>query len=86
MWEEIGRLAMNGKLKLRDLRWACEMLVMAVVWLRCDESRTRAATVLSSSRRRLRVGIAEWIKCGEGGTLIEELRRRSGVDAERSGD
>lgn len=82
MWEEIGRLAMDGKLRLRDVRWACETLVMAVVWIRCDESRTRAATILSSSRRRLRTAVADWAEYSSGRSLLEEVRRRSESDVE----
>jgi len=83
MWQEIGGLAMEGKLRLRDVRWACETLVMAVVWIRCGESKTRAATILSSSRRRLRTAVADWADFGNGRALLKELRRRSESDAER---
>lgn len=74
VWIELGRMALAGSLRLKDILWACETVILYSAWCRNGENKTRAAESYASSRRRVRQALTDWYECDRGTGLLVIVR------------
>jgi len=74
LWDDVGKLALDGKLPLRAAQRMCRMMIVASSSRRNHEVKTRVAKELRVSRRVARGLLKEWSERDEGRGLLGELR------------
>jgi len=74
LWDELGQLALAGKLPLKLARWMCCLLIVAASSRRNKGVKTYVADELQTSRRTVRHVLRAWVGGGEGRGLLAQLR------------
>jgi len=74
LWEEVGKLALGGKLPLRAAQRMCRMMIVASSSRRNHDVKTNVAKELRVSRRVARGLLEEWSEQDEGRGLLGGLR------------
>jgi len=72
LWDDVGKLALGGKLPLRAAQRMCRMMIVAASSRRNHHVKTHVARELRVSRRVARGLLQEWTERDEGRELLGE--------------